>query len=433
MTDTGPVRRLGEPVTVAFPNTSEVQKYLKFATGFLKWNGEEQTIDAFPLFDGHLLVLRSLVSIEPQLTLDERHRLIQDAVCAIHRAGEIDAEAFRRSLVEQIEQYVDRSPIAYRVVIPLNVADAGLSEIDLLGVRLRGSTWPSVDGAVQVDQWFFEARTNRASDLERVKVNSTPFVAEIAARDPHEAFRRVNDVFHLFRSAYNLLDIENSFVAIMGHRNLGTLLPPPLYGVFNDAGVCEATYTSPLGRRFDAVRLTPERAAEACSMLREATAPDASETRTMLVDLLRLYGHAVDTADRSDAFLNFWRTLEFATFGGRDRRYDMADVAKRATALLDNDEVDRAFLTALSRIRNDLVHRGHFADEGLKEIELLRKMVEACIDSLRKFAAEFPTWEELEQFYEYAPASSQPTGVRQLGTKQRVIELILQRSAAKAT
>jgi hypothetical protein len=347
----------------------------------------------------------------------------------------VSADSFRETLVTLVEEHMSRPVSHYTVVLPLNIRRCDLSPIDILGVTLTPQDWSCVQDKMNVRDWFAEARRNRACDVDhRLVFKSIPLVAQVSERSPQEAFRKPYDVFHLFRSAYNLLDLQGRYFEAAPRWSFGCLSRAPIYGVFDQDGKCAATFLGHVGRPFEEVSLSPDRAGRACSMIGGGSEQDATETQRPLRYLLQLYGHAVDSANRADIFMNLWCALERATYPEGDRKYDMTDVAKRAAALLQDYQFHRDVLIALSKVRNDLTHRQDFPDEGLIEAEVLRKIVEGCLSRFGDLAKEFSTWAEMEQFYKHAPSSGHPEGRRQLEKKlsaleseRRVIEAILRR------
>jgi len=234
-----------------------------------------------------------------------------------------------------------------------------------------------------------------------------PLTVSVDARTSGEAFKKASEAFDILRTLMNLTTTFGKVTYQYGGRYhpLGQYLPPPVFGVFRADGSYDLLYFTLERYDYRERSLSKDQIRLVDQLAKRVKQPkDQQDTMLFVVDALRKYGQAMDTVDWQQAFLALWQILELVALQGAGN-INMKKVAKRIANLLElkQNEPGRDLLDFAVQSRNDLVHRGRFSEDGLREVNYLKVVVDWVIDFLLspRFRA-FPTMKRLESFYAHA-------------------------------
>jgi hypothetical protein len=187
---------------------------------------------------------------------------------------------------------------------------------------------------------------------------------------------------------------------------LSSILPSPLYGVFGDDGeYLEYHYTfqpycyrkKPLGK---------DNVEEALDLINQYNQASKDDLTRFLVQSLTLYQDGLDSTVDRTKFLALWQVLETLTLNSPDPKIQ---VEKRVATLLElhgKDDIARALVDVLARIRHDFVHEGVFPPTANNLVAALKFIVDSVIRRLFYLARHISTVPELEAYFKYASVSS---------------------------
>lgn len=135
---------------------------------------------------------------------------------------------------------------------------------------------------------------------------------------------------------------------------------------------------------------------------------DSKSIESLIADCLRLYSQAMDARFRYECFLGFWQLAEAITraetFGGSTDKV-VARIAWHGekTGLIGSGY--RETLHALSKKRNDIVHRGIHEVED-EDVNILKLACEVALAWLVRQRKSLPTKTHLDQFYRLREVNS---------------------------
>jgi hypothetical protein len=224
-------------------------------------------------------------------------------------------------------------------------------------------------------------------------------------RDEREAFETADRSFELFRTLLNLIPQFGRITRRWGGypTPLATIFPPPVFGIFDQAGKFIEFYYNTQMYDYRRPNLIPanqiEGARKLANRLRHPN--DKNTTILLLTESLEKYGQALDSTEWRLSFLTLWQILELITLQSSDE-LNMKQVVSRTNGLLRQDQLAGDLLLALYETRNQLVHLGQFPDEqGLTEINLLKFIVERAINSFFAKLRIVRTKSSLTRYYDY--------------------------------
>lgn len=368
-------------------------------------------------------ILADKISIDQVEADEDKNDFIQRAVLQLVKSIDQDINAFRGILASDVWNYKKHAVEQFRIIFPLHISPVNFQQIKrlrILDLNLFVRDWAYVRRHFQVEPFLnraeqeFQFRTldaNRADKyMLQLRTNFTPLVIAVEGRSMNEAFNKANRAYDLLRALLNRYTTFGRYRIDYGppsSRPLGPILSAPLYGVFKPNGdYVEIFINTLIYEDYSAINsIEDEQIDQARRLSQQLGSPiDRHSTNSILVEALEKYGQALDTAEWRLAFLTFWQILELITL--QTENLKMQDVLNRTNTLLQQHKISYDLLTALVKTRNKLVHQGHFPDlQGVKEVNLLKSVVESAINILYNRLDDLPTTRKLALFYEYAPKS----------------------------
>lgn len=364
-------------------------------------------------FDAYQEIITRHINIEGLEHIDTKRALVVKAISRFARYSKHTLPLFRLAMTTEWRRYLQRPIVTFHILFPINIRQADLARrrwFNILGTRIFRRTWSYVRKHYDIEPFLNEAAQVLPKTREQLPLflysRFCPLTIATDARTSGEAFRKASEAFDILRT---LMNLTTAFliVRLYGGRDrpLGQYLPPPVFGIFKADGSYVWLYFST--ERYDyQERSLPEDQIRLVHRLgkRIEQPKDEQDTMLLVIDALRKYGHAMDTADWQLAFLALWQILELVAL--QTAGYvNMKDVANRIANLLALKEnaPERDLLDVAVQSRNDLVHRGRFSEDGLREVNYLKVVVDQLISFLLspRFRA-FPTTKRLQAFYTYA-------------------------------
>lgn len=230
------------------------------------------------------------------------------------------------------------------------------------------------------------------------------FVGKAMGPDASTAGERFIEDLHLLRSAINLVwSFGQTSIQFGAPQYLAIFPPPPFQCLIDDSG--EPFFQAvPLNLSWPPLKeLSLDTLAGARNLLRRLRRDTRKHEIMKLFELvIREYGEALDTTDWPDAFLCLWRALERLTLVSSTTE-PMSQVARRASALLSRDPMFAALPQCLCDTRNRYVHEHEFPRDQLRQVSLLKTVVEACLNNSIRLS-ERPSMDrmaDLRTFYDH--------------------------------
>ena len=258
--------------------------------------------------------------------------------------------------------------------------------------------------------------------LEKID-NMVPLIISVKAQNSKRAFEKANGKFNLLRSILNFSHKSGQFTYQFSAPNpLGLIYPSPLYGVFNSDGKYEESFWTIEQYDYEKKKPISKKEIEASvRLLKQIESINDYKLRNLIIDSLMKYGQVLDTIDWEKAFLLLWQILENLSLCSLEDVFNMNNVVNRIIILIGQDDtLSSLLLKSLKNTRNKLVHKGIFPDEGLREVNLLKYVVDCAMGSLFKNLKKFPTRDLLKAFFNYEPKNN-----NYLKNQKKIIDTIL--------
>lgn len=391
-------------------------------------DGNVKTTQGFKL-DICLKILTESLTLESIPDPETKRHVLYRAVFNRLKLYELqDIHMLRRAVAAEIRTRLSRPTQEYLVLLPLHAPEKHFSDkpsLLLLDVELQFKDWEYVRNHLDFDSYVKDTRRRLTNPRFNITDRFTPILVSTEGKDDGDAFENAVLPFDMLRWLINLLygfgRVRRQFGGYP--RPLGPVLPPPTFGIFAKGGEYRQLYFSLEkyekykdnnidGRVFPDVE-------ELASRLSGPTGE--TRTLTMLIEAIQKYGEAQDTNQWRLAFLLLWQILELITLQSQ-ANLKMKTVRTRINCLLGQAPLTKDLLYVLYETRNSLVHSGVFPEvQGLREVSLLKYVVERSINKLFSLLDVCPTRASLQRYYEHISANS-----AELSDRQQIIQHILE-------
>jgi hypothetical protein len=341
-------------------------------------------------------------------------RLVFDSILNLKKKGVTnpDSKEFLSELEKEIFKYIDKPKEEFIILFPLNSSGGVLKRkrwFNIQNTRFYKSDWEKVHNFPGWNDFINHAKSIKymASNLKEqilpMYQNFTPLIANVKARNKDEAFQRLNKKYEIMRSILNLYFKFGTVTFQDGPpQPLGAILPPIFYGLFNKNGEYISLFFNEEPYVYKRISLKPNNIDNLNRMIKRMNSMD-EEIKSVFVDSLVKYGHALDTIDWRDAFLTLWQILENLSLSTLSSRMKMTDVCSRIKNLMGiTDILHKELVEALVETRNKLVHLGKFSQDGLLEVDFLKIIVDRALSNFYWLSKKFPSKNALEEFFQIA-------------------------------
>jgi hypothetical protein len=249
-----------------------------------------------------------------------------------------------------------------------------------------------------------------------------PVIFEVETYGPEAAVTVAQERLDIFRSILNLSSILGRVTVRSEPKYLSSVLPTPIYGIFDHSGNLVTNYYTVEKYDYRKVSISEEQQVNVRRLLSIFDHPlKYPDTGYHILGIISLYQEALDISSQRSAYLAMWRVLESSvTFGGE--RVTQRDVIRRIATLIDINPLFRDTLALLAELRNDLVHSGKFLEKGDDALATLKLITDTCLMRLLSLAHDLPNVNELREYLQLAPR-----GASDLARKERVISFIQDR------
>lgn len=389
-------------------------------------DGRVTTAKGFYL-DVYLKIISENISIDGIDTVDVKRGLIYRAFFTrLKLYKQQDIHTFRRAVASEARRFLARPVQDYWILLPLHVPFNQLGNsrsITIFNTKLLIRNWDYVQNKFDFNEFSTKTR-HQIGDQDFFYFDKfSPILVKTRGRYPAEAFYYAERPYDFLRWLINLIYQFGRITTRWGGypKPLGMMLPPPTYAVFNQDGKFEQLfYTISRYKDYQRNTLEPQVLLEVRKLARRLNLPtDDKQTINILIGALEKYGEALDTFEWRLAFLLLWQILELVTLQSSES-LNMRTVKNRIISFLGQDALVKDLLTTLYDTRNSLVHRGTFPDEdGLKEVNLLKYIVERVINRLFQVLRICPDKANLERYYQLVSANNS-----ELTDSQRLIRYI---------
>ena len=205
------------------------------------------------------------------------------------------------------------------------------------------------------------------------------------AVDDRQAIDKVANHFELIRAAYNYSELFGSRRISSSYDDpLSQLRAPVAYSILENNKQLPAHY--PLFGRFDSREkseykpLSNSRQALFLKLRRIIQKSSKSEIEEILVRCIEQLSEAMDAANKTIRFLNFYQVCEYATTGLSTEATGSKEVGLLAKYF--NDEVTAEMVRTVIKVRNQLVHAGKFYHYSNIHVNWVQELAESSIKIL---------------------------------------------------
>lgn len=412
-------------------NESVLLRYIKLLLDKLEINinGEVSTTDKFYV-DVYLKIISEYIELKCVTDLDVKRNLLYRAFFnRLKLYREQTLYLFRKAVAAEARWYLSQPIQKNWVLLPLHVPRNQLGNarpISVLGKKLLFRDWRFLRSRFEFDRFIDETQVQIGDRNFNYFIRFSPILVHAEGRNIREIFDFADKPFNMLRLLINLNFQFGIWTITYGGypQPIGNVLPPPTYGIFREDGsYARLFYNLTRYDNYQQNRLGNDVMLQVRKLANRLKRTGTNgETQIIIIETLDKYGEALDTFEWRLAFLTLWQILEVIALQS-DENINMNKVKNRIILLLKQDPLVRDLLEAIYRTRNSLVHRGSFPDEqGLREVNLLKYIVEISINALFSLSRMCPDKASLLRFYEYA--SSNETD---LTDRERIIRGIRRR------
>lgn len=384
--------------------------------------------------DIYLKIMAQNINIHSIADAEIRRQLISKAT--FNRFGKYQTQntfTFCRALTAETNQYLMRPLKQFKILFPLNVSPGQFDRFrsfSVLNRKILLRNWKHIQKHFEYGTFTTHVNHHLPSFKTPLSSHFIPVLVKVEAQDYQQAFDEANRAFDLFRSLLNLqLTFGTSTIQFGGYpKPLGKILPPPVYGVFNEDGeFLQFFYNSVRDYEYGPNSISNDRIIKVRNLASRILIPKSDkDTVSLNVEVLEKYGEALDTSEWRLSFLVLWQILESITLQSNEE-FSMKTVVNRIDIMFGQNQLIKDLLSSLYQTRNLLVHKGHFpSEQGLKEVNLLRYIVEPCMNFILSQTKHLPTKNSLNKFYEHASAND-----ADLAERARIISMIKKNRATR--
>jgi len=366
-------------------------------------------------FHAYQEIITRNINIEGLEDVDRKRALVFKAISRFARYSKHTLPLFRLAIETELRRYFQMPTATFHILFPVNIRRTDLARrrwFNILGTHVFCRTWSYVQRHYDIEPFLNEAASLLGKSREELPIfldiHFCPLTVSVDARTSGEAFSNASEAFDILRTLMNLTTTFGKVTYQYGgrYRPLGQYLPPPIFGVFKADGVYALLYFTMEKYDYQERSISEDQIRLVDRLTKRVKQPkDQQDTMLLVIDTLRKYGQAMDTVDWQQAFMSLWQILELVALQTAGE-VNMKDVASRIANLLrlKPKEPMRDLLDCAVQSRNELVHRGRFSEDGLREVNYLKVVVDWVIDFLlsRRFREDFPTMKRLKTFYAYA-------------------------------
>lgn len=321
---------------------------------------------------------------------------------------------FVRALNYEIANLEKRNS-EYRVLMFLNVDPATISkfaQVNLLGETLSLISWNDVKEMDTSGLWQEVKSQDRNNPLIRNKpdLNKTapdvglfkPFLFVTKTYGPEAAVEIASNRMDLFRAILNIPSSLGEYTYFRSQpKALSEILPSPVYVIFDEHGEKKSFYYTIEKYEYKQIKIPNDRISSIQFLLSKITVDHAANsTWNHLINILRLYQKALDTATTEAAFLTMYQVLENCISLGEEPTRNR-DIKSRTLVLLRADPITREMIDIIIDKRNKLVHSGKFLEDGDRLFFILKLITDSIIRSFIYLADLYPTLSELNDYLSF--------------------------------
>jgi len=430
-------KRLKDKVLVAWNTKQEtlIKRYVDLLSRILKVNskGNVETSEIAKL-EVYLKILAQNITIQEISDLETKRQLIFRATFT--RFGKYkskDIHTFRKALAAETNQYLARPVQKFKILFPLNVRPGEFDKFhsfSILNKKLLVRNWNYVQKHFEYSTLMTEVKRHSPSYNTSLTSYFVPILITTEAQDYQQAFNKASRAFDLFRSLLNLqLKFGTSTMQFGGYpKPLGKIFPPPIYGIFDEHGkYVRFYYNTVRDYQYMHNSIPDDRIVQVRKLASKILVPKSDDdTVSLNIEVLEKYGEALDTSEWRLSFLVLWQILELIALQSNEE-LSMKNVVNRINIIFGQNQLIRDLLSALYQTRNLLVHKGQFpSEQALREVNLLKYIVEPCMNFILSKTKYLPTKNSLNKYYEHAASNN-----ADLAERERIISLIKKSRARK--
>ena len=339
--------------------------------------------------------------------IDVKYGLLYKSVFQLKLHNNQDIYELANILNNEVALFLARPLEKFQVIFPLHVVGGDVNNyrtFEIFGKQMGVSTWDSLRDQVDLSEFFDKAKIHLYKESISLQTAFTPIVMTAEGRGISDAFSSSERIFDLFRIILNLLSTHNHFYQQWGGlpTALAVVLPPPVYGVFNNSGMLEempyalSKYPAYKQNNFD--KNFFDASIKLAGFIRKPL--DDNDTMNIFIDALEMYGRAIDTNETRLSFLFFWQILEKLTL--KTNSLPEKEVINRVSEILNFDQTHNDYLLVMYHSRNSLIHESHFPEDNhfaINEVGHIKSIIDIFIEKMFDIVVKYPSLDKLSEYY----------------------------------
>ncbi len=354
----------------------------------------------------------------------KKEEIIENAFLKIRRENKYSAESFANALKHEINLILDKNIEKFHILFLLNIDTSVFKNkrhFAICNNKLYCRTQKYILKNFDLNQFNTEA--NYLIDaLPSSSLSLFEFFEYISeGGDGEEAFRNAYQDFELFRAILNFSD--NFGVCKYSYNeeiHINSFLPSYFYLIFDSKYNYQDYRYTREKFTYKKLKLSPHFKPTLFKKLINMflAKPSDNSLKRLILEAIIGYSQALDSLELESNFLRLWQILELITFSSEES--SIKNATNKVKLLFNQKPLWNYTLDWICQQRNELVHKGNFPEEGLKNLNILKYIVDQCLYQLIIFNKYFSDKSDLQLFYEL---ESEPYG--SLKKRVKVINKII--------
>lgn len=352
-----------------------------------------------------LLANSKAIHLGQRLSAEEREHIVGAALRRLAGVSQVQLDQLQQAIEAEVSA-LNRAPRKqFEVLLAMNVDGTPSAIEDLLmsAFRVANSSvaWRILRPVEAFSRYRLDANplawAGVAAEYQRECRKYTYCCASVRSRDPREAITVAYSAYETARAWLNLTFSFRRRTIICGPRRQLSRISPcqvsfcfDANGDYVESGYTSSTYNTTV------TRLTDAEIAQSSALLADAARSSQGGAGRRVQTAVLLYGEALDQHSEAYRFLNLWQVLEVLLGTSAEH-----DIQKLAGSVCASDELTANAIGPLCHKRNKLVHQGQISDFTLRDVNVLREVVDAVLWVALCMAEKLTNAAEMDDFWRF--------------------------------
>jgi hypothetical protein len=358
-------------------------------------------------------ILLFAVDIKGVERIDTKKSILLSAISRFSGYKDHSLASFKKAVNKEINERRKAKKKTFSIIFLLNIDKRYIIRKRIFKINgrvLRHRSHRYILRNYNLSKFVKEAKLHSKNIGIKIPFNPNMFQhieCKVTARTATEAFWKAYEDFELLRAIINFSNNFGILTKQFGTRNhLNSFLPSPFYLVFSENNRYEHFRYELVNYKYKVPKLSLHYKEKVFNKLISVCEKEvsANSLRNLVLESLTKYGQALDSLEWESNFLKLWRVLELITFYSEES--SIKSTGNRIKLLFGQSPFWNYNIDSICELRNSLVHKGIFPEEGLDHLVILKYIVEQAIWQLFILCKYFKEQSELRLFYEHNSSGS---------------------------